>query len=323
MAHLIKTSSRFLGEQLDFERESYLEGFIFSNTLILAATADAPENLIPVYVIGRQEICKLSERRHGITDLTCLIWEPDFGRYEIWIYELKVYSSNISDVIQLTDYLKGIESLEHRGYRDDIVLRAVNMVGSEFVDEHAKIRGALCAQAFSDEVMEKLIEENASRPPQDKLIAVKVYRFPVDDEVFVFVERVIGEEKSSAGGHLTYYDDIPQMNEQELRSQLIVILSKRKDTHPQRFEQLKALLHMLTEDPRRAVVREELRREWEERGLPKEDRGLSVSQLLGYKNNGALRQILSWDRIPPDTKDNYRLRDVRYAEVLREALRSL
>ena len=44
MAYLMKTSTRFLGEQLDFERESYLEGFIFGNPLILASSEDAPEN---------------------------------------------------------------------------------------------------------------------------------------------------------------------------------------------------------------------------------------------------------------------------------------
>lgn len=322
MAYLMKTSTRFLGEQLDFERESYLEGFIFGNPLILASSEDAPENLVPVYIIGRQEIYKIRQK-HGITDLTCLIWEPDLEKYEIWIYELKVYSDNINDVKQLTNYLEAIESPNNKSHRDNIINRAIEMVGNDFIDNNAKIRGALCAQAFSDEVMEKIIEENSNRSSTEKLIAVKIYRFPVDNDVFVLVEPFIGEERTTTGRHKTYYGDIPQLPTKKLRKDLLDLLSRRKNTHPQRFEQLKVLLEIFAKSPSRTVTQDELRTEWQNRGLPKEDKGLSVSQLLGYKNSGALRQILVWDIIPPDIKDNYRLRDEGYAKVIRDVLTTL
>ena len=45
MPYLMKTSSMFLGENIDFERESYLEAFIFGNPLIFAVSQDSPENL--------------------------------------------------------------------------------------------------------------------------------------------------------------------------------------------------------------------------------------------------------------------------------------
>lgn len=63
MAYLIRSSTQLLGEHLSFERESYLEGFISSNPLILSSSEDAPENLIPVYIIGRQEICKIHHKK--------------------------------------------------------------------------------------------------------------------------------------------------------------------------------------------------------------------------------------------------------------------
>ncbi|MFH1561791.1 MAG: hypothetical protein ABIF11_00015 [Nitrospirota bacterium] len=323
MAYLMKTSTRFLGELRDFERESYLEGFIFGNPLILSSSEDAPEKLVPVYITGRQEICKIDGQRRGITDLTCLIWEPDLEKYEIWIYELKINSDNIKDVKQLIDYLKAIELPENKNHRDNIVNKAIEMVGKGFIDNNSKIRGALCAQAFSDEVMKKIIEENLNRPSTEKLIAMKIYRFPVDNDVFVLVEPFIGEERTSTGRHITYYDDIPQLPTEKLREGILSLLSKRKNTHPQRFEQLKVLLEIFTKSPSRTVTQDELRTEWQNKDLPREDRGLSVSQLLGYKNNGALRQILRWDISPTSIKDNYKLRDEKYSNVIGDVFTKL
>jgi hypothetical protein len=119
----MRTSSSFLGENIDFERESYLEGFIFGNPLVLAVSQDSPEGLVPVYIIGRQDILKL-EHRTGITDLTCLIWDPNLNKYEIWIFELKVYSNSTDNVQQLTNYIKAVEKDINSDYRADIIQRA-------------------------------------------------------------------------------------------------------------------------------------------------------------------------------------------------------
>lgn len=318
----MKTSTRLLGEQIDFERESYLEGFISGNPLILSSSEDAPENLVSVYIIGRQEICKIHHKqKNGITNLICLLWDPDIAKYQIWVYELKVYANYTDYVQQLLDYLDAIESPKNKDHKDDIINRAKGMVGNDFLDPNPKIRGALCAQAFSDDVIKKIIEENSNRANDEKLLAVKIYRFPVDNDVFVLVEPFIGEEKTATGKmRITYYDDIPDLSESKLAEELIDILSKRKNTHPQRFEQLKVLLDLFAKSPDCTVTQEELRTEWQKRGLPREDRGLSVSQLLGYKKSGALRQILKWDILPPDIKDNYRLRDKKYAGVLSNVL---
>ncbi|HRT00519.1 MAG TPA: hypothetical protein P5312_10810 [Bacteroidales bacterium] len=325
MAYLMKTSTRLLGAQNDFERESYLEGFISGNPLILSSSEDAPENFVSVYIIGRQEICKIyHKQRTGITDLICLIWNPDIEKYQIWVYELKVYSNNTNDVQQLLDYLEAIESPKNKDHKDDIINRAKGIVGDDFLDHNLNIRGALCAQAFSDDVIKKIIEENSSRANEEKLLAVKIYRFPVDNDVFVLVEPFIGEERTTTGGrHITFYNDIPTLSKSDLVRELTGVLSRRKNTHPQRFEQLKVLLELFIKNPDRAITQEELRTEWQKRKLPREDRGLSVSQLLGYKNSRALRQILNWDIFPPDIKDNYRLRDKKYAEILSDVLANI
>jgi hypothetical protein len=182
--------------------------------------------------------------------------------------------------------------------------------------EKSKIRGALCAQDFSDEVIKKIIEE--------KLVAVKINRFPVDNDVFVLVDPLIGVERSQTGGRKTYYDKIPNLPDNQLREELAEILSRRKRTHRQRFEQFKVLLEMLAKSPDSTVTQAKLRDEWENRGLPREDRGLSVSQFLGYKKSGALRQILTWDMFPPDIKDNYKLRDPKkYAVVIEGVLEDI
>lgn len=315
----MRISSKFLGEQLDFERESYLEGFIFGNPLILATSQDAPENLVPVYIIGRQEICKLDKSKRGITDLICLIWEPNLEKYEIWIYELKVYSSSEDDVKQLEDYLNAIET--NKDHINEIIERAKEMVGNEFVI-NPNIRGALCAQSFSDNVMNKILEVNESR--NEKIVAVRIYRFPIDNDVFVLVERLIGEEKSPTGGKRTYYEDIPDWNENKLENELFELLRKRKENYEERYKQLKVFLELFVDRPDKIVTQNELKEQWKKEGLPEQDRGLSVSQLLGYKNSGALRQILKWKTLDyMDIKENYQLRDSKYSNVIKNAIKKL
>ncbi|MGC8798514.1 MAG: hypothetical protein ACP5PK_07640 [candidate division WOR-3 bacterium] len=153
---------------------------------------------------------------------------------------------------------------------------------------------------------------------------MKINRFPVDNDVFVLVDPLIGVERSQTGGRKTYYDKIPNLPDNQLREELAEILSRRKRTHRQRFEQFKVLLEMLAKSPDSTVTQAKLRDEWENRGLPREDRGLSVSQFLGYKKSGALRQILTWDMFPPDIKDNYKLRDPKkYAVVIEGVLEDI
>ncbi len=305
----MRTSSLFLGENIDFDRESYLEGFIFGNPLVLAVSQDSPEGLIPVYIIGRQDIVKLQGRK-GITDLTCLIWDPNLNNYEIWIFELKVYSNDIGNVKQLTEYLDAVKDESNVKYHNELVERARNMVGEKFINPNNKIRGALCAQSFSDDVLQEIIEENDSRSEDERILAVKIYRFPVDNENFIFVERLVGEEKSVTGGPRNYYDDIPEINLEDLAEELSNLLKNRKETNEIRFNQLKVFLEFFVNNPSYKVTQKDLRKEWENQGLPGTDQGLSVSQVLGYKNSGSLRQMLTWEIQPyMDIKDNYRLRD--------------
>ena len=77
---------------------------------------------------------------------------------------------------------------------------------------------------------------------------------------------------------------------------------------------------MLSEKQTDIVTQDMLRKEWENRGLPKIDGGLSVSQVLGYEKWAALRQIIEWDIAYADVKDNYRLREERYAKIIRDVL---
>lgn len=323
MPYLMRASSNFLGEHIDFERESYLEGFIFGNPLILGVSQDSPENLVPVYIIGRQDILKL-KGGIGITDLTCLIWDPNLNLYEIWIFELKVYSNSTNDVKQLQGYLEAVEDPVNKAYKDSIIQRAVGMVGENFIDPQASIRGALCAQSFSDEVLQKILEENSSRTQDDKIIAIKIYRFPADNENFIFVERLVGEEKSTTGGPRNYYHDIPQWKPKILCEKLENLLEKRKESNFQRFRQLEVFLQFFADDPKQEVTQEELRNEWKAQGLPEQDQGLSVSQVLGYKYSGALRQILTWDTLPHmDIKENYRLKDIKYSKIIAEVLKKV
>jgi hypothetical protein len=323
MPYLMRTSSSFLGENIDFERESYLEGFIFGNPLVLAVSQDSPEGLVPVYIIGRQDILKL-EHRTGITDLTCLIWDPNLNKYEIWIFELKVYSNSTDNVQQLTNYIKAVEKDINSDYRADIIQRAKNMVGEKFINPKAEIRGALCAQSFSDEVLHNILEENSSRSEENKIVAVKIFRFPSDNENFIFVEKLVGEEKSTTGGPRNYYEDIPKWKLPKLEKELYELLKNRKINNPRRFQQLKVFLQFFVDDPYHQVSQEELRNEWENQGLPGKDQGMSVSQFLGYKNSGSLRQMLKWTVTSyMDIKEDYRLRDTKYSEIISKVLKKL
>lgn len=325
MAYLMKTTTQFLGTESDFKRESHLEGFIVSNPNILSSTEDAPEDYNPVYIIGRQFSVDIIDRppknEPRITDLVCLIWDPDVEKYEIWIYELKTYSQSAKDVEQLVMYLEKIDAPENKKRREKLIKDA-----QEFIDEMPladKIRGALLAQAFKDEVIKKIIEENKKRRNEDKLLAVKITRFPIDNDVYVMVDQIVGIERTPTGGRKTFYEDIPNFTEKELKDKLKEILTSRKNTHPTRFKQLMVLLKLLAENPDAIITQESLRETWAGKGLPRKDEGQSVSQPLGYKNNGALRQILKWDTGPLDIKDNYRLRDKKYAEVIKSVLAEL
>lgn len=320
MSNLIKTSTRLLGKRDDFERESYLEGFIYTNPLILASSEDCPENLIPVYIIGRQKMCKIKKSEKGITDLICLIWDPNMEKYEIWIYELKVKSNNLKDIEQLDGYLNAIESPLSKDKREELIKEAKEIVGEELIEDGAKIRGALCAQAFSEEVISKLIEINSNLPSNEERLAVKINRYPVDNDVFVLVDPLIGGEQASIGGHTTYYDEIPEFSFDKLKQELRKILQKRKSRYPERFKQLKAFLEIFIKDPELKLTQNEMREIWEQEGLKREDRGVSVSQLFGYKRNGALRQLFSWDIKGTDMKENYQLRDKNYSELIDEVL---
>lgn len=323
MAYLMRTSSSFLGENIDFERESYLEGFIFGNPLVLAVSQDSPEGLVPVYIIGRQDILKLKETA-GITDLTCLIWDPNINKYEIWIFELKVYSNSVDNVKQLTNYIDTVEKDINKDYRSDIIRRAINMVGEKFVDSKSEIRGALCAQSFSDEVLHNILEENSSRSEENKIVAVKIFRFPSNNENFIFVERLVGEEQSATGGPRNYYSDIPKWEPNKLEKELYKLLKNRKLNSPQRFRQLKVFLKFFVDDPSCKVSQQKLREKWEDKGLPGKDQGLSVSQFLGYKNSGSLRQILNWTVTPyMDIKEDYRLKKPEYSEIIGRVLDKL
>ena len=63
-------------------------------------------------------------------------------------------------------------------------------------------------------------------------------------------------------------------------------------------------------------------KEWKNQGLPEQDHGLSVSQVLGYKYSGALRQMFKWELIPvTDMKQNYKLRDIKYSVIIAKVLK--
>jgi hypothetical protein len=334
MAYLMRTSSSFLGENIDFERESYLEGFIFGNPMVLSVSQDSPEGLVPVYIIGRQDIIKL-EHKTGITDLTCLIWDPNLNKYEIWIFELKVYANSIDNVNQLTGYLEGVKYHDNEKYRDEIFQRAIDMVGENYVDIKSEIRGALCAQSFSDDVLQKILEENTSRKDENNIVAVKIFTFPVDNENFVYVERLVGEEKSSTGGPMNYYDLIPCWQPSKLEEELLILLKQRKENNRERFEQLRVFLEFFVNDPEHVLSQDELRKEWKAQGLKEQDQGLSVSQVMGYKNSGSLRQMFTWVVTPyMAVKEDYRLnkplkkcekyyKDTSYSEIISKVLQKL
>lgn len=130
--------------------------------------------------------------------------------------------------------------------------------------------------------------------------------------------KVIKETKAKR--RRSVHTNIPNLPDDKLKAKLIELLMSRKTTHKERFEQLVVLLKMLSEKQTDIVTQDMLRKEWKNRGLPKMDRGLSVSQVLGYEKWAALRQIIEWDIAYADVKDNYRLREERYAEIIRDVL---
>jgi len=135
------------------------------------------------------------------------------------------------------------------------------------------------------------------------------------------IEDVIGEgKKTKAKRGRLVYTNIPNLPDDKLKTKLIELLMSRKSTLKERFDQLVVLLEMLSEKPIDIVTQNMLRKEWKNRGLPMIDGGLSVSQVLGYEKWAALRQIIEWDIVYADVKDNYRLREERYAEIICDVL---
>lgn len=66
---------------------------------------------------------------------------------------------------------------------------------------------------------------------KSKIVAVKIYTFPVDNDNFIFVERIVAEEKSITGGR-TVSIDIPNWSEEILEKELHNLLSNRKENNP-------------------------------------------------------------------------------------------
>lgn len=202
MAHLSKTTTHLLSEDEPFKHERDLEAFIITNPNILAYSKEKPaQGLLPVYVIGRQDSVSILEKdRKGRTDITCLIWVPLAKKYRIWIYELKKEIASSKGVDQLLDY---INSFNDKDKKKKLIDKAIDYLsdeetnGQSLIDIYHPIRGALCAQDFEDEVYEKMAEVNSTRIKngQDKLEAVAISKFHVDDDIFVVVDRVLGTEK--------------------------------------------------------------------------------------------------------------------------------
>lgn len=134
----------------------------------------------------------LEEKR--IADLICLIWDNDLGKYQIWVYELKIKSRHVEDVQQLLKYIDAFENPANVDHKKELIERAKRLVGEYLIDD-PKIRGALCAQDFTDDVMGEIIKKNATRVGEKKILAVKINRFPGKiGQTFVLVEPLIGED---------------------------------------------------------------------------------------------------------------------------------
>ncbi|MGV9206192.1 MAG: hypothetical protein ACOC44_19480 [Promethearchaeia archaeon] len=321
MGNLFRATTKFLTELEDFERESYLEGFLYSNSLVLSQSEESPEGLLPVYILGRQKMVNTLDKT-GITDLICLIWNSAIEKYEIWIYELKVIAEKNEDVDQLVKYLNIVNKPNNLKF-NEILDNAKNFLEDDLISDK-EIRGALCAQKFSDNVLDQLIEVNKGQNTQisKKLVAVKINRYPVDNNIFVVVEPIIAAE-STPTGRRTYYDDIRDLSDDKLKRDLMDFLKQRKKDHPEKFKQLRVLLKMLSKSPSNIVTKDQMKVEWKKNNLEENDRGLAVSQVLGYKDSYSLRQILKWDIVRGDIKDNYRLREKKYGNLLTEVLGKL
>ena len=49
-----------------------------------------------------------------------------------------------------------------------------------------------------------------------------------------------------------------------------------------------------------------------------------MSQVLGYKYSGALRQMLKWKLLPvTDMKQNYQLKDIKYSVIIAKVLKKI
>ncbi len=198
------------------------------------------------------------------------------------------------------------------------------MVGEKLIDSNVKIRGALCAQSFSGDVLKDILDINSTRGDIDKIVAVKIYRFPVNNDSFIFVERLVWEEKSITGGPQDYYTHIPLWKNGKLEIELYKLLENRKINYPMRFQQLRVFLEYFVNDPYQVVSQEELDNQWKLQGLPEQDQGMSVSQVLGYKNSGSLMQILTWDTQDYTLiKNNYRLKEAKYSKIIEKVLKKI
>jgi len=200
VAHLTKTSTRFLSEDEPFDHERDLEAFIISNPSILAYSEDRPPNdLLSVYIIGRQDSLQFTEKetKKGRTDITCLIWDSKEGKYRIWIYELKKgMSESPAHVDQLLEYLNAIGNETNHKKREEFINEAIKWVSEILIEENYPIRGALCAQDFHESVYQKINDENEKRKnKEERLEAVKINKFRVGNDIFVVVDRVLGADK--------------------------------------------------------------------------------------------------------------------------------
>lgn len=331
MAYLKKTSTMLLGEQEDFERESYLEGFIFSNPGVLSSydgdiPGDSETSLLPVYIIGRQSMVELSEKNKGITDLTCLIWNPDSEKYEIWIYELKTSADSPDAVDQLIKYLDTINSSEKKHAKDTIIENAIEWVGEDFKDfiDQKEIRGALCAQDFSDAVLNKITEENKNRKKDGKgkpIAAVKINMFSAGNDNFVVVDSIVGDADVPGGKQRRSYE-ISNYPDEELKDKLISLITNQKDNMKKK---IKTFLNMLVSKPEGYVTMKDLRNEWTNEGLLKKqgkEYG-AFSRLITQGEKGEpLRHIINFELRGYDLKENYRLKE-KYTGVIKEVLEEL
>ncbi len=315
MARLWKAATELLAESDNFNKEKYLEGLIYSHPGLLASNDDNLSEQILVYPLEFQPKLESGKR----ADLACLIWNEDLQKYELWIYEFKPSSQSKEDIEQLVGYVEELKPSDKK--RQELCEKAKGLVEHTLLDLETP-RGALCAGEFSLDVLSGLKKRNGENPDKPPLLAVRIKRFTSEDnDSYVLVECFVGEERNESGGRKTFYDDIPTYGDNELKSELLKLLRNRRQANERRALQLEIALKLLVD---REVVTQDMYREaWKENDLPRKDGGHALSQFLGFKRSGPLRQILTWDWVVSDIKDNYRLQDQRYAGILREVLGEL